>query len=108
METTDRNDPGIEVIKPNGQQAAYLILSDEEIAKGFIRPVRRTYRHRACVSTTTISTKIAETYARDPRFYTGTFCCHCQQHFPLYEPEEADGQGRYNFEWTTDGLPVGS
>lgn len=26
---------------------------------------------------------LAETYARDPGFYTGTFCCQCREHFPL-------------------------
>jgi hypothetical protein len=27
------------------QNAAYLVLSDEERAKGFVRPVRQTYKH---------------------------------------------------------------
>ena len=26
---------------------------------------------------------IAETYARDPGFYSGTFCCACAAHFPI-------------------------
>jgi hypothetical protein len=25
---------------------------------------------------------IAETFARDPRFYGGTFCVGCRKHFP--------------------------
>lgn len=29
----------------DGMQASYLVLSDEERAKGFVRPVRRSYRH---------------------------------------------------------------
>jgi len=32
-------------IGPSGQAAAYWVLSEEERAKGFIRPVRDTYRH---------------------------------------------------------------
>lgn len=46
--TTDTNDPrlghgGDE--KPGRQNEVYLVLSDEERAKGFVRPVRCTYRH---------------------------------------------------------------
>ena len=31
-------------LKPNGQQQDYVVLAEEERAKGFVRPVRRTYR----------------------------------------------------------------
>ena len=37
-----------------GQQKGYVVLSAEERAKGFVKPVRRTYRHSACGSTTTM------------------------------------------------------
>lgn len=30
---------------PTGQHADYLILTEEERAKGFVRPVRRSYKH---------------------------------------------------------------
>jgi hypothetical protein len=46
--TTDRNDPrlGQGVDKtPVPQNAAYLVLSEEERAKGFVRPVRCSYVH---------------------------------------------------------------
>jgi hypothetical protein len=43
--TTDREDPGLKVTTADGQQAVYLVLSEEERAKGFVRPVRRKYRH---------------------------------------------------------------
>ena len=44
--TTNRNDPGVNKPKGEGQQnEAYLILSEEEIAKGFVRPVRNRYIH---------------------------------------------------------------
>lgn len=43
--TTDKNSPCLNETKDNGQQECYLILSEEERAKGFIRPVRRAYRH---------------------------------------------------------------
>jgi len=60
-------------LKPNGQQKDYVVLSVEERAKGFVRPVRRTYVHEKCGVATTMSQSIAETYARDPYFYSGTF-----------------------------------
>jgi hypothetical protein len=72
-------------LKPNGQQEGYIVLSPEERAKGFVRPVRRTYIHEACGSTTTMGQSLAETYARDPWFYSGTFCVRCGKHFPVGE-----------------------
>jgi hypothetical protein len=68
-----------------GQQKAYVVLSDEERAKGFVRPVRRSYVHNTCGTPTTMGQAIAETYARNPKFYSGTFCCNCGEHFPLSE-----------------------
>lgn len=70
-------------IKPNGQQRDYVVLAEEERAKGFVRPVRRTYTHLKCGAATTMSQTIAETYARDPHFYSGTFCVGCRGHFPV-------------------------
>lgn len=70
-------------LKPNGQQLAYLVLSDEERAKGFVRPYRDSYVHKPCGTVTTMGRSIAETYARDPYFYGGTFCVSCGKHFPL-------------------------
>lgn len=32
-------------LKPNGQQLAYVVLTEEERAKGFVRPLRRSYKH---------------------------------------------------------------
>lgn len=72
----------------SGMQKGYVILSDEERAKGFVRPVRRSYLHLTCGGVTTMGASIAETYARDPFFYGGTFCAHCRSHFPV----GADGE----------------
>lgn len=90
--TTDRSDPGINKDRGDGQNEAYIVLSDEERAKGFIRPVRTTYVHTVCGVATTIGRIIAETYARDPKFYNATFCCGCGDHFPVSEFEWEDGQ----------------
>lgn len=70
-------------LKPNGQQKGYVVLSDEERARGFVRPVRQAYTHKVCGTETRMGLAIAETYARDPGFYSGTFCCGCGAHFPL-------------------------
>lgn len=127
----------------NGQQQDYVVLAEEERAKGFVRPVRRSYRHvgpplpatlrdltpeeherydqygyvkfepnpdhargespvigtfwtqarldraaQGCGVVTTMGQTLAETYARDPSFYSGTFCCGCRDHFPVGEKGE--------------------
>lgn len=95
--TTDRNDPDLGVPGPDGQNIKYLVLSEEERAKGFVRPLRRSYKHATCGRTTTMGLALCETYARQPDFYTGTFCSTCHAHFPVKE-----------FTWTEDGATVGS
>ena len=80
-----------------GMQKGYVVLSDDERAKGFVRPLRDTYLHKACGGATTMGRAIAETYARDPFFYSGTFCVGCGKHFPLDQ-----------FVWDGTDLQVGS
>jgi hypothetical protein len=79
-------------LRPNGQQEGYVVLSPEERAKGFVKPVRRSYTHRKCGVLTTMGRSLAETYARDPNFYSGTFCCGCGTHFNLDEFDWEDGE----------------
>jgi hypothetical protein len=74
-----------EIDSSTGMQKGYVALCPVERAKGFVRPVRRTYTHLTCHTGTTMGLALAETYARDPEFYTGTFCCQCRAHFPLIE-----------------------
>jgi hypothetical protein len=38
-----------------------------------------------CGVTTYMGTALAETYARDPKFYGATFCVHCNRHLPVAE-----------------------
>lgn len=133
-----------------GQHEIYLVLSEEERAKGFVRPLRSSYVHvgkkmryvgidrmldeveqkemqkkyprpepyvailningsdgkhlggayvtqkefdawktdkliGGCNNITTMGGALAETYARDPKFYGATFCCHCNKHLPVDE-----------------------
>ena len=95
---TDRKDLDTTLL-PNGQQVTYLALSEEERAKGFIRPIRASYIHEKCGTSTKMAQALAETYARKPGFYSGTFCAACQAHFPV----GVDGE----FVWE-DGTKVGS
>lgn len=74
-----------EIDPVTGQQKGYVVLCESERAKGFVRPVRRSYRHKRCGSITTMGLALAETYARDPGFYSGTFCVACNEHGPLAE-----------------------
>ena len=85
--------------KPSPQQDAYLVLSEEERAQGFVRPYRAVYIHQTCGIETRMGTAIAETYARNPGFYGATYCVHCQMHRPVGEHGE--------FVWQ-DGQKVGT
>lgn len=142
--TTDPNDPRLQETSSSGQQSAYLVLSEEERAKGFVRPLRRVYRHvgrpearyplralseeererfkvygyvaheaypesespvtgrywtqaqldaigNGCGGETIMAPEIAETYARDPKFYGSTYCMTCRKHLPVEEFVWPDG-----------------
>lgn len=104
--TNDPTDPrlGYGVDKtPVPQHEVYLVLSEEERAKGFVRPLRRAYRHvgtkdrPGCGTVTRMGLPLCETYARDPKFYGSTYCVSCQMHLPVS-----------HFVWDEDGQPVGS
>lgn len=83
-----------------GQQKDYIVLSADERAKGFVRSLRMSYVHERCGTETRMSLPIAETYARCPWFYSGTFCVHCREHFPV----GPDGE----FTWTGTNHKVGT
>lgn len=84
-----------EQTEPTGQHKAYIILCDEERHKGFMKPYRESYLHRPCRTETRMGRTIAETYARDPWFYSATFCVNCNVHRPLAE-----------FVWLPDHEPM--
>lgn len=82
---------------PVEQAEVYLVLSEEERAKGFVRPVRTSYWHTTCGRVTTMGRALAETYARQPGFYGSTYCAHCRLHRPVGEHGE--------FHWVDPGNP---
>lgn len=91
--TTDPHDPELNTPRAEGEQnKKYLILSDEERAKGFVRPVRRTYVHDKCGVATHMGLELCETYARDPKFYGSTWCVGCNAHLPVAEFKWDDGE----------------
>ena len=92
--TTDRNHPGLNKDRGDGQNESYIVLSEEERAKGFVRPVRQKYIHDKCGTVTTMHRAIAETYARDPKYYGATFCVHCGDHYPVSEFRWDDDSGQ--------------
>lgn len=83
-----------------GMQKGYVVLSKEEREKGFVRPVRSSYVHEKCGAVTRMGTTIAETYARNPQFYSETYCCACKDHFPVGK----DGE----FVWDGTNKKVGT
>jgi hypothetical protein len=83
--------------KPTAQAEVYLVLSEEERAKGFVRPYRNKYIHKTCGTETVMGQALSETYARNPKFYGATYCVVCQMHKPVAE-----------FTWSSDGEVVGS
>ena len=92
--TDDPNDPRLTHgtdSEPAAQAETYLVATEEERAKGFVRPVRRTYIHTSCGVATRMRQELAETYAREPAFYGGTYCVGCQMHLPVNEFNWEDG-----------------
>lgn len=86
--TADPNDPrlsrGVDT-EPQAQNEMYLILSEDERAKGLVRPLYRSYVHHdpECGAVTSMGQALCETYARDPSFYGATYCCRCRMHRPV-------------------------
>jgi hypothetical protein len=86
--TSDPTDPALthgSNSEPVDQAEVYLVLSEDERGRGFVRPVRRSYVHAACGAVTRMGPELAETYARDPKFYGATYCVGCRMHRPVAE-----------------------
>lgn len=86
--TTDSSDPRLGYgsdKKPSPQNDVYLVLSDEERRKGFVRPLYRAYIHHdpECEAVTHMGLALCETYRADPGFYGATYCVGCRMHRPV-------------------------
>lgn len=103
--TTDPNDPRLthgNDSTPVKQAEVYLVMSDADVAKGYVKPYRDTYRHATCGSTTRMPVKTAETYAANPWFYGGTYCVQCGMHRELEEFSWLDGEPMSPRKWPVE------
>ena len=78
----------LEQVPPHGKiyipEGSYREMTEWALPTGRLAsPVRRSYVHDKCGCVTTMGLALAETYARDPSFYSGTFCATCRAHFPV-------------------------
>lgn len=89
-----------EINPDTGMQKGYVVLSADERRKGFVEPLRDAYVHERCGAQTRMGSALAETYARQSEFYSGTFCATCRNHFPV----GADGE----FVWAGTEQKVGT
>lgn len=80
--------------RPDGQYENYPTTDEGE----FVQEPRSTYTHAdGCGSRTSMTDALAESVARDPTFYTKTFCSGCGEHVPVGEVEWTDGE-----DWVVD------
>lgn len=90
------------VLKPDHEgQCRQLVEAGDEAQ------IERAYQHNhlgGCDRVTTMSRALAETYARDPSYYTGTYCSTCGGHFPV----GADGEFTWYEMDGTEGPKVGT
>ena len=93
--TTDYQNPDLTEVTERGLRKAYMVLNPD-LPLGYVRPVRYAYVHLTCGEPTVMFHEIAETYARDPRFYTHTYCATCEEHFPVGK------DGEFVWEGTTE------
>lgn len=80
-------------IKPDGMQKAYVVLNAEERAKGFVRPVRRSYVHVGRPMPTNTRDLTEEEHER----YAGQGYVKHEE----YHPHRGSVVGRY---WTAEEL----
>jgi hypothetical protein len=86
--TDDPRDPRLtheSDTEPRPQAEVYLVLSEAERARGFVRPLYRSYAHSigGCGAITRMGLALCETYARRPDFYGATYCSGCMMHRPV-------------------------
>jgi hypothetical protein len=88
--TDDPKHPGINVPTSSGQNEAYLVLSDAERAKGFVRPYRDAYRHVGARPANPVRDLTGDEQAK-----------YGHAGFVKYEPYPGTAGGRF---WTADEL----
>lgn len=79
--------------REDGQYENYPTIEDGD----FEQEPRETYIHQECGTRTTMTGDLPESVARDPTYYTKTYCAGCQTHVPVEEVKWADGE-----DWVVD------
>jgi len=69
----------------------YLERDDSDVLGSFWTQKRLDSVGKGCYTTTTMGRPLAETYARNPRFYGATYCVQCMMHRPVSEFIWKDG-----------------
>jgi len=67
--------------REDGQYENYPTIDEGD----FEQPVRDAYVHEECGATTRMTGDLPESIARDPEYYTATFCVECGTHVPVEE-----------------------
>lgn len=79
-------------IRSGNHQRNHPKLSYAERHQGYVRPLRDVYTHLICTQDTRMPPAVAETFARNPNHYAGTYCAHCAANRPLAEFVWKDSQ----------------
>ncbi len=77
--------------------ASSTTLTAEEVASGFVRPLRTRVLHAFCDSTSAVQPHQARDMARDPASWSSCWCLLCGRRLPAKE-----------FTWFPAGEAVGS
>lgn len=72
----------------DGQYENYPTIDEGE----FEQKPRDTYTHKKCGTQTKMTGDLPESVARDPHYYTKTFCHGCGEHVSVSEVEWEDGE----------------
>lgn len=75
-------------------------LTAEEVAAGYIRPLRDRYTHGRCGKVTVLTKVVADSFARLPGGFGKIWCAACRGGFR----SGPDG----DFTWVEDGSKVGT
>lgn len=67
--------------REDGQYENYPTIDEGE----FRQKVRSVYIHEECGGTTTMKKELAESVARNPDYYSKTFCVTCEEYVPVEE-----------------------
>lgn len=66
-------------------------LTEAMKSQGYVRPVRRIYKHEKCGKQSALGIRLAEEYAKQPEYNKTAFCCDCGKQYNVAEYKWEDG-----------------